>query len=87
MLGKGREADGFEVKSPVRRACAVLLAAVLIWALTPARAAQAPAAIEAVDAPGPGVAPFEVTVATGTTVRWEFDQATPRHTVTSTRTN
>ena len=64
------------------------VAALLVLGIAASTAsAQAPAVIEAVDAPGPAFAPSEVTVATGTTVRWEFDQATTQHTVTSTGTN
>ena len=64
------------------------VAALLVLGLAASTAsAQAPAVIEAVDAPGPAFAPSEVTVPTGTTVRWEFDQTTTPHTVTSTGTN
>ena len=61
------------------------VAALLVLGIAASTAsAQAPTVIEAVDSPGPAFQPSEVTVATGTTVRWEFDQATAQHTVTST---
>src|SRR6187397_1745894 len=76
--------------SPVRpaRLCAVLLAALIIWALTPGVAsAQAPPTIDAVDSPSQAWQPSTATVPTGTTVRWEFDQATQTHSLTSTSAN
>ena len=64
------------------------VAALLVLGIAASTAsAQAPTVIEAVDSPGPAFAPSEVTVTTGTTVRWEFDQATAPHTVTSTGAN
>jgi plastocyanin len=50
--------------------------------------AQAPAAtIKAVDSPAQAFSPSDVTVTTGQTVSWEFDQAATTHTVTSTSAN
>jgi cytochrome c len=59
------------------------LLTVVVWALA-ASAAHAQTTIKAADA---SWQPSEVTVPTGTTVRWEFDQTTVPHTVTSTSTN
>ena len=65
-----------------------VVAALIVWALAPAVAsAQGPTVIDAVDSPAPAFAPSQVTVPTGTTVRWEFDQAAATHTVTSTSGN
>ena len=50
--------------------------------------AQTPAAtIDAVDFPGPSFQPPNVTITTGETVRWEFDQALSTHTLTSSSAN
>ena len=59
------------------------LLTVVVWALA-ATAAQAQTTIKAGDA---AWQPAEVTVPTGATVRWEFDQTTLPHTVTSTSPN
>ncbi|HEY6691542.1 MAG TPA: ThuA domain-containing protein, partial [Solirubrobacteraceae bacterium] len=67
-------------------AAAVALCAGLFTASV--ASAQAPAAtIKAVDSPAQAFSPSDVTVTTGQTVRWEFDQAATTHTVTSTSAN
>jgi plastocyanin/type 1 glutamine amidotransferase len=56
--------------------------------LATAALAQAPAAtIDAMDSPTQSFQPSDVTITTGQTVRWEFDQAATTHTVTSTSSN
>ena len=66
-----------------------IVAALIIGLFTASVAgAQTPAAtIDAVDSPGPAFQPPNVTVSTGETVRWEFDQAAAAHTVTSSSAN
>ena len=59
------------------------LLTVVVWGFA-ATAAHAQSTIKAADA---AWQPAEVTVPTGTTVRWEFDQTSVPHTVTSTSTN
>jgi PKD repeat protein/plastocyanin len=74
-----------------RTTLAVMAAAVSLCAclfIATAAQAQAPAAtIDAVDAPAQAFSPSDVTITTGQTVRWEFDQAATSHTVTSTSAN
>ncbi len=68
--------------------CVAVLAALVGWALAAGAAyAQAPTVIDAVDTPATVWQPDAATVPTGTTVRWEFDQATSQHTLTSTSSN
>jgi plastocyanin len=63
----------------------IALLTVVVWAFaTTAAQAQGTTTIKAADA---AWQPSEVTVPTGTTVRWEFDQTTLPHTVTSTSSN
>ena len=70
------------------RLCAVVVAALVVWALSAtAASAQAPPTIHAVDTGGPRWDPDAVTVPTGTTVTWEFDQASATHSLTSSSSN
>src|SRR5262245_546981 len=61
----------------------IVLLTVAVWAFA-ATAAQAQTTIKAADSEWQ---PNAVTVATGETVRWEFDQTAVSHTVTSTSAN
>jgi glucose/arabinose dehydrogenase/plastocyanin len=62
----------------------LLVVAALVGALSFTASAQAQSTIKAVDSPGPAWQPDAVTVPSGTTVSWEFDQATNTHSITST---
>src|SRR5918995_3943171 len=63
----------------------IALLTVVVWAFAATAAqAQGTTTIKAGDS---AWQPAEVTVPTGTTVRWEFDQTSLPHTVTSTGTN
>ncbi|HWM11671.1 MAG TPA: ThuA domain-containing protein, partial [Solirubrobacteraceae bacterium] len=65
-----------------------VLVAVVVWAFAASAAhAQAPTVIEADDSAGSTWQPADVTVPSGATVRWEFDEADLPHTVTSTSSN
>src|SRR5687767_6938489 len=61
----------------------IALLAVVVWAFA-ATAAHAQTTIKANDSTWQ---PADVTVPSGSTVRWEFDQTTLPHTVTSTSAN
>ena len=75
-------------KSASPRIYVAFVTALVVWALAASPAfAQAPPTIDAVDSPTQAFQPSEVTVMTGTTVRWEFDQAAATHSVTSTSGN
>src|ERR671914_1984314 len=63
----------------------IALLTVVVWGVAATSAhAQGTTTIKAGDA---AWQPSEVTVPTGTTVRWEFDQTSLPHTVTSTSAN
>jgi cytochrome c len=64
----------------------IALLTVVVWAFA-ATAAHAQTTIKANDSAGSTWQPADVTVPSGSTVRWEFDQATLPHTVTSTSAN
>ncbi len=68
----------------MRSALLTLVAAFLACACLASPAFARTATIDAVDSPSSAFAPPNVTIETGDTVRWEFDQAATTHTVTST---
>src|SRR5215208_1376773 len=82
--GRGR---GAQMGSLRRSLLAVLVTAALAGALAGTASAQSPATIRAVDSPTQAWQPNTTTVPTGTTVRWEFDQALATHTITSQSAN
>jgi PKD repeat protein/glucose/arabinose dehydrogenase len=76
---------GTKGEGRMSRKLSMALLTVVVWALTATAAhAQGTSTIKAGDA---AWQPAEVTVPTGTTVRWEFDQTALPHTVTSTSDN
>lgn len=73
--------------SVCRSLLAVLVTVACVGVLGGTAFAQAPPTIRAVDSPAQAFQPDAVTVPSGTTVRWEFDQAQATHSVTSTSAN
>ena len=71
----------------MRSALLTLVAAILACACLASPALARTAIIDAVDSPSSAFQPPNVTIETGDTVRWEFDQASTTHTVTSTGAN
>ena len=71
----------------MRSALLTLVAAFLACACLTSPAFARTAIIDSVDSPSSAFAPPNVTIETGDTVRWEFDQAATTHTVTSTGAN
>ena len=71
----------------LRSALLTLVAALLASACFANPALARTAIIDSVDSPSSAFAPPNVTIETGDTVRWEFDQAATTHTVTSSGSN
>src|SRR5919108_5781486 len=77
-----------EMRRTTFAAAAAVVAVFGVLITASAASAQAPAVtIDAQDSPTQGFSPSNVTISTGQTVRWEFDQAATTHTVTSTSAN
>ena len=68
----------------LRSALLALAVALVAGALGTGTALADTVVIDSVDSPLPAFSPPNVTIHTGDTVRFEFDQATATHTVTST---
>src|SRR5918994_1582473 len=71
----------------MRSALLTLAAALVGFACLANPALARTAIIDSIDSPSSAFAPPNVTIETGDTVRWEFDQAATTHTVTSTGSN
>src|SRR3954453_12756702 len=69
------------------RSTLIVLVAAIAWAVMAIPAHAATVVIDAVDTSAHQFQPPNVTISPGDSVRWEFDQATDTHTVTSNSSN